>query len=130
MPKTWMIAEYLRPFVRWRINRADPSDGGRNARAAIGLIDAAAYAMQTRDDVPAVARMTAAGCFAGGRFDPGAEGEAIIRGWHYDTPAGSPADLLNLLAEAAERTRAVRPSGAGKALTARRPLLPRPRRGA
>ena len=37
--RTCMIADYLRPYAQWRIDRPGP----RNARAAIGLIDAAAY---------------------------------------------------------------------------------------
>lgn len=103
MPKTWMIADYLRPYAQWRINRAEARDDGRNARAAIALIDAAAYATQMDDSERVVVRMAIAGCFALGRFNPGVEGERIIRFWHYDDAEGGPADLLEALASAAER---------------------------
>ncbi|WP_275406625.1 hypothetical protein [Actinomadura bangladeshensis] len=38
MLRTCMVADYLRPYAPRRIDRSGP----RNARAAIGLIDAAA----------------------------------------------------------------------------------------
>lgn len=98
-----MIAEYLRPYAQWRINRPDPCDGGRNARAAIGLIDAAAYVSRLDDSERVIVRMAIAGCFALGRFNPGAEGENLIRFWHYDDVSGGPSDLLEALAERAER---------------------------
>ncbi|MFG2003188.1 hypothetical protein ACGFNU_28910 [Spirillospora sp. NPDC048911] len=122
MPKTWMIADYLRPYAQWRINRAEARDDGCNARAAIGLIDAAAYCMQKDDSERVIVRMAVAGCFALGRFNPGAEGERIIRYWHYHDPEGGPAELLDALAAAAERGLQ---SGA-----ARQSELPRPRVGA
>ncbi|QXJ20821.1 hypothetical protein AGRA3207_001600 [Actinomadura graeca] len=103
MLRTWMIAEYLRPYAQWRINRADPGDDGRNARAAIGLIDAAVYTTQLDDGERVIVRMAAAGCFARGHFDPGAEGEALVRHWHYDGAEGGPAELLEALAASAER---------------------------
>ncbi|MEV5572915.1 hypothetical protein AB0L06_22955 [Spirillospora sp. NPDC052269] len=103
MPKSWMIADFLRPYAQWRIERAEERDDGRNARAAIGLIDAAAYAMQMDDSDRLIDRMAAAGCFAFGRFNPGAEGERLIRRWHYDDTEGAPRDLFAALADAAER---------------------------
>ncbi|WP_131741085.1 hypothetical protein [Actinomadura roseirufa] len=113
MLKTWMIADYLRPYARWRINRADPRDDDRNARAAIGLIDAAAYLARLDETERVIGRLAGAGRFAPGRFEPGAEGERIIRFWHYEDAAGGPAELLEALAEAAERAR--RPGGAAPA---------------
>lgn len=101
--RTLMIVEYLRPYAQWRINRPDPCDGGRNARAAIGLIDAAAYVSRLDDSERVIVRMAIAGCFALGRFNPGAEGENLIRFWHYDDATGGPADLLEALADCAER---------------------------
>ncbi|GAA1541084.1 hypothetical protein GCM10009678_24480 [Actinomadura kijaniata] len=134
MPKTWMIAEYLRPVAQWRIDRAEPRDEGRNARAAIGLLDAAAYLAALDDGDPAVARLAVAGCFTVDGFDPGPEGEAIVRDWHYESVAGGPADLLAALADAAERARASGAAPAGGRLAARSgagrgPSLPRPRVG-
>ncbi|GAA2256008.1 hypothetical protein GCM10010402_09220 [Actinomadura luteofluorescens] len=98
-----MIADYLRPYAQWRINRPDPCDDGRNARAAIGLIDAAAYVNGLDDSERVIVRMAIAGCFTLGRFNPGAEGEKVIRFWHYDDASGGPADLLQTLADCAER---------------------------
>lgn len=103
MPKSWMIADFLRPYAQWRIDRAEERDDGRNARAAIGLIDAAAYAMQLDDSDRLIIRLTIAGCFAFEGFNPGAEGERLVRRWHYDDTCGAPRDLLLGLADAAER---------------------------
>ncbi|MCP2335642.1 hypothetical protein [Actinomadura rupiterrae] len=103
MPKSWMIADFLRPYAQWRIDRAEERDDGRNARAAIGLIDAAAYAMQLDDSDRVIVRLAIAGCFAFERFNPGVEGERLIRRWHYDDTEGTPGDLLTALADAAER---------------------------
>ncbi|MFI0485095.1 hypothetical protein [Actinomadura sp. 9N215] len=119
--RTCMIADYLRPYAQWRINRPDPCDDGRNARAAIGLIDAAAYVMQLDDSARVIVRMAIAGCFAMGRFNPGAEGENLIRFWHYDNADGGPSDLLEALAASAER--GLHPG------SERASLLPRPREG-
>lgn len=98
-----MIAEYLRSQARWRLDRADERDGGRNARSAIGLLDAVTYACQLDDGDRAIVRMSAAGCFAQGRYNPGVEGERIIRFWHFDDVGGGPAELFEALASAAER---------------------------
>jgi len=98
-----MIAEYVRTRARWRLDRADEADEGRNARSAIGLIDAATYAEQLDESDRVIVRLTVAGCFVHGRFHPGVEGDQIIRFWHYETAEGGPADLLEALAAAAER---------------------------
>ncbi|MFB4301935.1 hypothetical protein [Actinomadura sp. NTSP31] len=103
MHRTLMIAEYLRPYAQWRIARPDRTDDCRNARAAIGLIDAAAYVTQLDDCDRVIVRMAVAGCFAKGRFDPGPEGEALVRDWHYEEAVDGPADLLEGLAACAER---------------------------
>lgn len=116
-----MIADYLRPYAQWRINRPDSHHDDRNARAAIGLIDAAAYVAQLDDGERVIVRMIIAGCFSAGRFDPGAEGERVIRFWHYDDASGSPSDLLDALATCAERE--LRSGRAGIA------AFPRPREG-
>lgn len=104
MQKSWMVADYLRSYARWRLNRADENDGGRNARSALALIDAAAYTRNLDDSDPSVLRLNAAGCFLHGRFCPGVEGEQMIKFWHYHKRvAGGPEELLNELAEAMER---------------------------
>ena len=98
-----MIADYLRPYAQWRINRPDSHTDDRNARAAIGLIDAATYVTQLRDTAPVIVRMAFAGCFSMGWFEPGPEGEGILRGWHYADASGTASDLLEAVAAAAER---------------------------
>jgi hypothetical protein len=98
-----MIAHYLRTRARWRLDRADETDEGRNARSAIGLIDAAAYAENLDESDRVIVRLTVAGCFVHGRFHPGVEGERIIRFWHYEAAGGGPVELLEELAAAAER---------------------------
>ena len=104
MQKSWMVADYLRSFARWRLDRADENDGGRNARSALALIDAAVYTRNLDDDDPSVKRLSAAGCFLQGRFCPGIEGERMIKFWHYHKRvAGGPEELLNELAGAVER---------------------------
>lgn len=55
-----MVADYLRPYAQWRIDRSGP----RNARAAIGLIDAAAYVAHLDDGSRVIVRLAIAGCFA------------------------------------------------------------------
>jgi hypothetical protein len=102
MRKTWMIAEHLRAQARWRINRAEPGDHGRNARSAVGLIDAAAYIKDLDESHQLIIRLANAGCFARSRFNPGVEGDRIIRYWHYDGPEGGPLDLLAELVAAVE----------------------------
>jgi hypothetical protein len=97
-----MMAEYLRSCARWRLDRADELDGGGNARSALGLLDAAVYAENMADSERVVVRMVVAGCFALGRFNPGAEGEWIIRCWHYEDSEGGPLDLFGAVATAAE----------------------------
>jgi hypothetical protein len=104
-----MIAEHLRSHARWRINRTEEGDEGRNARSAVGLLDAATYVEGLDDEHHMITRLAVAGCFASGRFDPGAEGERIIRFWHYDGPEGAPAELLETLVAAVERGLVPRP---------------------
>jgi hypothetical protein len=98
-----MLAEYLRSCARWRLDRADEADGGGNARSTLGLLDAVAYTQNMDDTDRVVVRMGIAGCFALGRFNPGIEGEWIIRCWHYENSEGGPADLFDAIATAAER---------------------------
>ena len=48
--------------------------------------------------------LDAAGCFAGGIFDPGPEGWTIVREWQLaDEASAGPEDLLAQLARAAGR---------------------------
>lgn len=98
MRKTDLIADCLRRYAWWRLNRADERDEGRNARSAVALLDAAAYAAALPDDSPVVARLTAAGCFKDDKFHLRPPAERLVRFWHYDDEAGLPADLLEAIA--------------------------------
>lgn len=110
MLKRSMIADYLRSYAHWRLDRAEEPDEGRNARSAVALLDAAAYTQQLDDSARVLVRMADAGCFGTGGFDPGAEADRIIRGWRYvsdgdrDGGATDPAALLEAVAGAAERS--------------------------
>ncbi|REE95468.1 hypothetical protein DFJ69_0858 [Thermomonospora umbrina] len=98
-----MIADCLRRYARWRIGLVEEGDCGRNARSAVALINAADYVTTLDEHAGVMVRMAVAGCFKGDRFEPGAEGERIIRGWHYATGPAGPDQLLESLATAAER---------------------------
>ncbi|GLW07934.1 hypothetical protein Misp01_30640 [Microtetraspora sp. NBRC 13810] len=93
MSRSESLAEYLRAQGRWRLDRVEREDGGRNARSALALLDAAAYADTLADDDPLVEGLAMAGCFGPAGFDdfdPGPRGLALIRSWE----AGEPWQLL------------------------------------
>ncbi|HEX2314132.1 MAG TPA: hypothetical protein VHJ17_10375 [Thermomonospora sp.] len=102
MPRTQMIADWLRAWARWRIDLVEEGDCGRNARVAIALIDAAEYVTTLEEHAQVVIRLAVAGCFADGRFDPGPRAERIL--WEWDRVGGcsGPVRLLDALAAAAE----------------------------
>jgi hypothetical protein len=99
MRKPRMIAECLRRHAWWRLNRADARDDGRNARSAVALLDAAAYAADLPDDAAVITRLAAAECFSGDEFRLNEVAERIVRFWHYEEACGGPADLLDAIAE-------------------------------
>jgi hypothetical protein len=100
--KTSMIAECLRRYAWWRLNRADERDEGRNARSAIALLNAAAYAAELPDDAPVVTRLSESGGFSSKEFRLPEAAERIVRFWHYEEPGGSPEDLLEAIAAMAQ----------------------------
>jgi hypothetical protein len=97
------MAQFFRARARWRLDSA----GARArpvARSVVSLLDAAGHVRSLPDDHPAVAALDAAGCFAGGFFDPGPEGWTIVREWQLaDHASAGPEDLLAQLARAAGR---------------------------
>ncbi|WP_344835224.1 hypothetical protein [Actinocorallia longicatena] len=103
MQNSEMIADYLLGRARWRLDRAELDDEGRNARAALSLFDAASYIRALGDGDRLILRLHAAGRFAHGRYDPGPEGERLIRSWNYDAPDGGPHQLLVTLADSVAR---------------------------
>lgn len=101
MRKTSMIAECLRRHAWWRLNRADARDGGRSARWAVALLDAAAYAAGLPEDAPIVARLSLAGCFSDGEFRLHRPAERLVRLWNHDGIDGGPHELLDAIAQTA-----------------------------
>jgi len=97
--KTFMIAECLRRYAWWRLNRSDEHDEGRNARSAVALLDAAAYAAALPEGADVVARLCAAGYFSDEEFRLRGPAERLVRFWHYEEIGGGPGDLLTAIAE-------------------------------
>ncbi|WP_378784618.1 hypothetical protein ACFMQL_04055 [Nonomuraea fastidiosa] len=74
MSRSESLAEYLRAQARRRLDRVESRDEGRNARCALALLDAAAYAATLPDDDPLIQMLDQAGCFGPlgcEEFDPG-----------------------------------------------------------
>ncbi len=98
-----LVAQFLRARAWWRLDSAGAS-ALRVARSVVSLLDAAGYLQDLADDDPGIAMLDAAGCFAGGIFDPGPEGWTIVREWQLaDEASAGPEDLLAQLARAADR---------------------------
>ncbi|MFC4589373.1 hypothetical protein [Sphaerisporangium corydalis] len=86
------LAGYLRARARWRLDRVQRRDDGWNARCALALLDAAAYAETLPGDDPLIVALGEAGCFGpegSGEFAPG-EAARLIDFWQ----AGEPWELL------------------------------------
>jgi hypothetical protein len=103
--KSFMIAECLRRYAWWRLNRSDEHDEGRNARSAVALLNAAAYAAELPEDAPVIARLGATGSFSGEEFRLPVPAERIVRYWHYEEPSGDPEELLEAIAAMVEPPR-------------------------
>jgi hypothetical protein len=100
--KTFLIAACLRRYAWWRLNRADEHDEGRNARCAVALLNAAAYAAELPEDAPIVTRLAESGNFTEEGFALPEPAERMVRFWHYEEPGGTPEDLLHAIAAMAE----------------------------
>ena len=95
------MAQFLRARAWWRLDSAGAS-ALYVARSVVSLLDAAGYAEGLPDDDPGIAALDAAGCFAGGIFDPGPAGWDIVRKWQLAAKASAgPEDLMAQLARAA-----------------------------
>ncbi|MGW3343613.1 hypothetical protein ACWDA3_09905 [Nonomuraea rubra] len=93
MSRSESLAVYLRAQARRRLDRVETRDDGRNARCALALLDAAAYAGSLPDDDPLILMLDQAGCFGPlgcEGFDPGDAGNQLIRHWE----GGEPHELL------------------------------------
>jgi hypothetical protein len=101
--KAILVAQFLRARAWWRLDSAGAS-ALHVARSVVALLDAAAYLRDVPDDDPDLLALAAAGCFAGGVFDPGPEGADIIRSWQLaDEPSAGPRDLLAELTRVAHQ---------------------------
>jgi hypothetical protein len=101
--KAILVAQFFRARAWWRLDSAGAS-ALRAARSVVSLLDAAGYLRDLPDNDPGIAALNASGCFAGGIFDPGPEGWAIVRGWQLaDQASAGPEDLLAQLVRAARR---------------------------
>jgi hypothetical protein len=101
--KATLVSQFLRARAWWRLDSAGAS-ALHVARSVVSLLDAAGYLQGLSDDDPGIVALDAAGCFAGGIFDPGPEGWSIVRGWQLaDEASAGPEDLLAQLARAAGR---------------------------
>ena len=103
MTKAILVAQFLRARAWWRLDCAG-ANAVHVARSVVSLIDAAGYLKALPDDDPGLIALDAAGCFAGGVFDPGPEGWMIVREWQLaDEATAGPEDLLAQLVRAAGR---------------------------
>ena len=101
MTKAILVSQFLRARAWWRLDSAGAS-ALHVARSVVSLLDAAGYLQGLSDDDPGIVALDAAGCFAGGMFDPGPEGWTIVREWQLaDQASAGPEDLLAQLARAA-----------------------------
>ncbi|NUW42984.1 hypothetical protein [Nonomuraea rhodomycinica] len=100
MSRSESLAAYFRAQARRRLDRVESNDAGRNARSALALLDAAAYAAALPDDDPLIERLAEAGCFGGDGFDPGPEGTRLVRLWE----GGEPRELILALPSVAATT--------------------------
>jgi hypothetical protein len=99
--KAILVSQFLRARAWWRLDSAGAS-ALHVARSVVSLLDAAGYLQGLSDDDPGIVALDAAGCFAGGIFDPGPEGWTIVREWQLaDEASAGPEDLLAHLARAA-----------------------------
>ncbi|MEU9835545.1 hypothetical protein AB0D67_28765 [Streptosporangium sp. NPDC048047] len=93
MSRIESLADYLRAEGRRKLDRVEVRDGGRNARSALALLDAAVHTRSLGDDDPLVAVLVGAGCFGPSgheEFRPGEQVVRIVRSWE----SGDPQELL------------------------------------
>ncbi|GAA2859114.1 hypothetical protein GCM10010517_17620 [Streptosporangium fragile] len=89
MSRSESLAEYLRDQGRRKLDRVEVRDGGRNARSALALLDAAVYTRSLEDDDPLLLALVEAGCFGPygcGEFRPTGEVTGVVRSWESGEP--------------------------------------------
>ena len=118
-----MVAQYIREQAWWRLDSPGPS-AVVVARSVVALLDAVACLNDVPEDHPDLEELDRAGCFAGGVFDPGEAGLAVVRGWELaDQPTGTEQDLLGALAVTVSANRGV-PSPAARRAAAASGAIP------
>ena len=98
---TSKLADYLRDQARWREQKAQEWEDGRNERSARALLEAAEYVETLDDNDKRIRTMERAKYFMVDVCTPGEEGENLVRTWNFHQYTGDPADLVNDLAKAA-----------------------------
>jgi hypothetical protein len=102
-----MVVQYIREQAWWRLDSPGLS-AIRVARSVVALLGAAECISEVPENHPDLEELDRAGCFAGGSFDPGDAGLAVIRGWELaDQPTGTKQDLLGALAVTVSADRGV-----------------------
>ncbi|MFI6507917.1 hypothetical protein ACIBCT_09955 [Streptosporangium sp. NPDC050855] len=89
MSRTESLADYLRDQGRRKLDRVEARDGGRNARSALALLDAAVYTRSLQEDDPFVRLLAEAGCFGpdgDGDFSPTDRVAKVVRFWESGEP--------------------------------------------
>jgi hypothetical protein len=123
--KAILVAQFLRSRARWRLD-SPGAHALHAARSVVSLLDAAGYAEGLPDDDPRITALDAAGCFAGGIFDPGPTGWDIVRKWQLAAKASAgPEDLLAQLARAASHDGPAAPPARSAGPTAQAIAIPR-----
>ncbi|MDP9840913.1 hypothetical protein [Streptosporangium lutulentum] len=89
MSRTESLADYLRDQGRRKLDRVEAGDGGRNARFALALFDAAVYARSLAEDDLFVVALVEAGCFGPHgceEFQPTEQVARLVRLWGSGEP--------------------------------------------
>lgn len=121
-----MVTQYIREQAWWRLDSPGLS-AIRVARSVVALLDAVACLNDIPEDHPDLEELDRAGCFAGGVFDPGEAGLAVVRGWELaDQPTGTDQDLLGALAVTVSANRGVPSPAARRAAAASGAILATP----
>src|ERR1700760_402187 len=121
-----MVTQYIREQACWGLDSPGLS-AIRVARSVGAPREAVACLNDVPEDHPDLEELDRAGCFAGGVFDPGEAGLAVVRGWELtDQPTGTEQDLLGTLAVTVSADRGVPSPAARRAAEANGAAVPEP----
>jgi hypothetical protein len=103
MSRAALLGEYFREQARWRGEKADEYDDDRNTQSGMAFVDAAQYVEQLPEDDPRLVRIDKALRLTElGIVIAGHELRNKVRLWRFHGFTGSPSDLLDDIAAAAE----------------------------